>query len=173
MNTEFKSQNLPQQDHLFMSQPKLPAQHLQRIHLRRTGIHVHCTRWAGGGKGGSGYIMAACFSSSSHPPSHIMTMISTTFESPEAENCSHITEPAVKSSLFRRKLLQMGSQFFEKKKPKPPRRGKEKRLSTRYLASDKPNMPVIFISTCIPQKGGSAHPERPPTNIKWLIYIKH
>lgn len=48
---------------------------------------------------------------------HIMVMISTTFESPKAKNCSHITEPAVKLSLIYHKLFQIGSKFLEKTQP--------------------------------------------------------
>lgn len=48
---------------------------------------------------------------------HIMVMISTTFESPKAKNCSHVTELAVKHSLIHHKLFQTGSKFLEKPQP--------------------------------------------------------
>lgn len=48
---------------------------------------------------------------------HVTVMINTTFESPKAKNCSHITELAVKLSLIHHKLFQTESKFLEKPQP--------------------------------------------------------
>jgi len=103
------------------------------------------------------------------PPTlpHVMVTISTTFESPKAENCSHITEPAVKFSLLHHKLFQMASNFLEKSQTtKKSVQGENKDHQSIYFTSDKPNIPITSIINLHPPKGGSAHAERPPTNTK-------
>lgn len=81
---------------------------------------------------------------------HIMVMISTTFESPKAKNCSHITEPAVKLSLIYHKLFQTGSKFFKKTQHTKEVQG-EKVINLAPSHSKKPNISIIILSTCIPK----------------------
>lgn len=102
---------------------------------------------------------------------HIMVMISTTFESPKAKNCSHITEPAVKLSLIYHKLFQTGSKFFKKTQHTKEVQG-EKVINLLLHIQKSQTYPSSSYQPAS-QRGGSAGLKRPPTNAQWLIYIKH
>lgn len=112
MNAALKKQNLPQQLHLSQY-----SQIYQQSICRRTMWKELASMLTTLGEQSRETEAAGLLQQVPCLPStlpHIMVMISTTFESPKAKNCSHITEPAVKLSLIYHKLFQTGSKFFKK-----------------------------------------------------------
>lgn len=170
MNTELKKQNLPQQVHLSQYSQIYQQSICRRAMWKELASMLTMLGEQSGEKEAAGLLQQLpCLPSPTLP--HIMVMISTTFESPKAKNCSHITEPAVKLSLIYHKLFQMGSKFF--KKTHIPRRYREKRSSTCSFTFKKAKTYPSSSYQPASQRGGSAHLKRPPTNAQWLIYIKH
>lgn len=125
MKTELKKQKLPQQVHLSQHSQICQQSICRRTMWKELASMLIIIGEQRGKKEAAGMLQQApCLPSPTLP--HIMVMISTTFESPKAKNCSHITEPAVKLSLTYHKMFQTGSKFLEKTQPtKEPVQGEK------------------------------------------------
>lgn len=168
MNTELERQNLPQQVHLFTCHSQI---HQWSICRRSIWKELASTFTAlGKQKGGK----AAARTLQQLPPiyPHFMILTSTTFESQRLRTVLTLQSQLLNSHLFITNSSQMGSNFTKKPQTnKEPTRGEKtvNLLLHKWQFKHLHHLPINLH----PPKGGSAHPEGPPTNTKWLIYIKH